>query len=64
MCKPLQQLTETNNCFVWTEKCQNAFDNLKKLLSSAPILSYPFLQGQRFLIDCDAPNVGEGAVLS
>ena len=64
VCKPLHQLTEKNNCFVWTEKCQNAFDNLKKLLTSAPILSYPLLQGQRFLIDCDASNVGVGAVLS
>ena len=64
VCKPLHQLTEKNNCFAWTEKCQNAFDNLKKLLTSAPILSYPLLQGQRFLIDCDASNVGVGAVLS
>ena len=60
VCKPLHQLTEKNNCFA----CQNAFDNLKRLLTSAPILSYPLLQGQRFLIDCDASNVGVGAVLS
>ena len=60
----MHRLTEKKNCFVWTEKCQNAFDNPKKLFPSAPLLSYPLLQGQRFLIDFDASNVEVGAVLS
>ena len=42
----------------------NAFDTIKHLLTSAPVLGYPLLQGQPFLLDCDASNVGIGAVLS
>lgn len=33
-------------------------------MTCAPILSYPLLQGQPFILDCDASNVGIGAVLS
>ncbi|MEW8544975.1 MAG: reverse transcriptase domain-containing protein [Candidatus Thiodiazotropha sp.] len=64
VCKPLHKLTEKNCSFVWTDSCQNAFETIKQLLTSAPILSYPLLQGQLFLVDCDASNVGVGAVLS
>ena len=64
VCKPLHKLTEKNCSFVWTDICQKAFDAIKQLLTSAPILSYPLLQGQPFLLDCDASNVGVGAILS
>jgi hypothetical protein len=29
--RPLHKLTEKNQSFVWTEECQMAFENLKKL---------------------------------
>ena len=64
VCKPLHKLTEKNCSFVWTDICQKAFDAIKQLLTSAPILSYPLLQCQPFLLDCDASNVGKGAILS
>ena len=64
ICKPLHKLTEKNANFVWTDHCQNAFDTIKKLLTTAPILAYPLLEGQPFLLDCDASNGGVGAVLS
>ena len=64
ICKPLHKLTEKDAKFVWTNHCQNAFDTIKQLLTSAPVLSYPLLEGQPFLLDCDASNVGVGAVLS
>ncbi|MEW8546534.1 MAG: reverse transcriptase domain-containing protein [Candidatus Thiodiazotropha sp.] len=64
ICKPLHKLTEKNTKFVWNDHCQIAFNNLKQQLTTAPILSYPLLQGQTFLLDCDASNVGVGAVLS
>ena len=58
ICKPLHKLTEKISSFVWSEQCQNAFDSIKQLLTSAPVLSYPLLQGQPFVLDCDASNVG------
>ena len=64
ICKPLHKLTEKDAKLVWTNHCQNAFDTVKQLLTSAPVLSYPLLEGQHFPLDCDASNVGVGAVLS
>ena len=64
ICKPLHKLTKKESSFTWSDQCQNAFDTIKQLLTSAPILSFPLLQGQPFLLDCDASNVGIGAVLS
>ena len=63
VCKPLHRLTEKASSFVWNDQCQNAFDTVKQLLTNAPVLSYPLLQGQPFVLDCDASNVGVGAVL-
>ena len=40
-----------------------AFDKLKRALTSAPILSYPNNEGL-FILDTDASNNGLGAVLS
>ena len=64
ICKPLHILTELNSKFIWNDKTQTSFDTIKQLLTTAPILSYPLLQDQPFLLDCDASNVGVGAVLS
>ena len=64
ICKPLHKLTQKDVKFNWSVQCQTAFDTVKSLLTSAPILSYPLLQGQPFVLDCDASNVGAGAVLS
>ena len=61
--KPLHQLTETNKQFVWTDECQSAFDELKLLLTTTPILSYPKEHGL-FILDTDASGTGLGAVLS
>ncbi|MCG8079018.1 MAG: reverse transcriptase, partial [Candidatus Thiodiazotropha taylori] len=63
ICKPLHRLTEKDHPFVWSDECQTAFETIKTLLTSAPILSYPLPGGQPFILDCDASNVGVGAVL-
>jgi len=60
--RPLYQLTEPNNDFEWTNECQQAFNQLKELLTSSPILAYR-KQGL-FVLDTDASNHGIGAVLS
>eukprot|EP00731_Ephydatia_muelleri_P029883 Em0021g406a len=37
LAKPLQRLTEKNVTFEWNESCQNAFDQLRACLVSAPV---------------------------
>ena len=61
--RPLHKLCEKQTKFSWTKDCQEAFDCLKELLTSAPILAYPKL-GSQFILDTDASDVGVGAVLS
>ena len=61
--RPLHKLTEANVDFAWTSECQSSFDALKKLLSTAPTLSYPDFSAE-FILDTDASNHGIGAVLS
>jgi len=56
-------LTENSVKFVWTEKCGEAFKELKERLITSLILSYLDSQG-RFILDTDASNHGIGAVLS
>lgn len=51
-----------NNVFQWTAYALRAFDTLKQALSSTPVLSLLDLS-QTFVINCDASNVGIGAVL-
>lgn len=63
MARPLHKLTEANVKFTWTSEYQSPFDTLKKLLSTAPVLSCPDFTIE-FLLDTDACNHGIGAVLS
>uniref|UniRef100_A0A1X7VQ17 Reverse transcriptase RNase H-like domain-containing protein n=1 Tax=Amphimedon queenslandica TaxID=400682 RepID=A0A1X7VQ17_AMPQE len=61
--RPLHRLTEKKAPFHWTSDCANAFTQLKVLLTTAPILSFPDFS-QVFILDIDASNEGIGAVLS
>lgn len=61
--KPLFGLTEEGRKFQWTTECQTAFDRLKEIFISPPVLSFPFGTGE-FILDTDASNHGIGAVLS
>ncbi|GAB1869457.1 RNA-directed DNA polymerase [Camponotus japonicus] len=61
--KPLYVLTENQVKFVWEKECQHAFEKLKSILSSAPVLSFPRGEDE-FILDTDASNIGIGAVLS
>ena len=60
---PLISLTEKDARFVWETTHQNAFDKMKALLVSAPILAYPRDTG-RYIVDTDASLFGMGGVLS
>ena len=47
---------------VWTPKCQEAFDQLKKLCTEAPVLTYPDFT-KPFKLHIDACDWGLGAIL-
>ena len=61
--KPLHRLTERTNRFCWDDKCQRAFDELRRALTSAPVLAFPDFS-RPFVLDTDASDAGIGAVLS
>ena len=62
---PLTDLTKKSapNRVVWTEQCQQAWQKLKDLLCSAPVLKSPDFS-QPFILQTDASEKGVGAVLS
>ena len=49
-------------CFQWYDKCEQSFQELKTLLTSAPVLTLPE-EGVDFIVYCDASGVGYGGVL-
>ncbi len=59
---PLTGLLCKAVCFKWTPECQSAFEALKTLLCSAPVLVAPQF-GKPFLLEVDASGTGVGAVL-
>ncbi|KAG8472903.1 hypothetical protein CXB51_034775 [Gossypium anomalum] len=62
MAAPLTKLIRTGVPFVWTEKQQEAFEKLKKVLTEAPVLIQPE-SGKDFTVYSDASHVGLGCVL-
>jgi hypothetical protein len=60
--KPLTSLLEKGVDFSWIDECQMAFDELKKRLTTAPVLTLPD-QSKRFIVYCDASKDGLGCVL-
>ena len=51
--------------FEWSEKCQSAFDKIKKIITSEPIVCAPdFRSNEPFILYTDGSSVGFGWVLS
>ena len=60
--KPITELLCKGKRYSWSSACQSAFDELKKKLTSAPILAPPD-ESQPFQVFCDASLQGLGGVL-
>ena len=58
---PLTDLTK-KGAFTWTSTAQEAFDCLKKVMSSCPNLALPDFS-EPFILDCNASGEGVGVVL-
>eukprot|EP00253_Pinus_taeda_P029424 PITA_29424 len=60
--KPITTLQRKGIRYEWTEECSKAFSELKRLLTSAPILRVPDMD-KDFTVCTDASKHGLGAVL-
>jgi hypothetical protein len=60
--KPMSELLKKDNKFVWTPKCEESFQEIKKKLTTSPVLALPDIH-QGFVIFCDASRQGLGCVL-
>lgn len=61
---PLYKITE-NRKLNWTESCQSAFDKVRNILSSYPVLAFPrYGPSDEFILTTDGSGIGIGAVLS
>ena len=59
---PMTRMTRKEVKFKWNDLCQKAFQELKRRLTSAPILIVPE-RGQRYTMYCDASKAGLGCIL-
>ena len=59
---PLTKLIRKEEKFIWSEACQNSFDELKQRLTTAPVVTLP-LGSEGFTVYCDASRQGLGCVL-
>ncbi|KAL0415856.1 UNVERIFIED_CONTAM: Retrovirus-related Pol polyprotein from transposon [Sesamum latifolium] len=60
--KPLTNLLKKNAPFNWNDKCTQSFEELKKRLTSAPVLALPSGDGG-YVVYTDASRQGLGCVL-
>ena len=60
--KPLTSLLEKGKEFVWSHECQASFEELRRRLTTAPVLAMPDIH-KSFDIYCDASRQGLGCVL-
>jgi hypothetical protein len=61
--RPLHDLTRKNTPWKWEEKERNAFESLKKSVTSSPILVFPD-ETKPFKVEADSSGYATGAVLS
>lgn len=59
---PISNLLKKNVPFEWTDRCQVVLDELRNILTSPPILSYPNFK-EPFVLTTDASGYAIGSVL-
>jgi hypothetical protein len=60
--KPITNLLKNNTKFNWSSRCNEAFEQLKVLLTTAPVLAQPDIE-KPFDVYCDASGSGLECVL-
>jgi hypothetical protein len=60
--KPITELLKKDTKYVWSKDCDEAFQKLKKLLTTSPVLAQPDI-AKPFDDYCDASGTGLGCVL-
>ena len=63
ICKPLTDMLHKNIKWYWTAACDNAFLELKRLFTEAPVLAH-FDPSRRTVVETDVSDFAKGAVLS
>jgi hypothetical protein len=58
----MSELLKKDNKFFWTPKCEESFQEIKKKLTTSPVLALPDIH-HGFVIFCDASRQGLGCVL-
>ena len=62
--RPLTQ-AQAKTKLVWTDDCQKAFEEVKSLMTTAPVLAYPdYNSKEPLLLTSDGSSCGAGAYLS
>ena len=61
--RPMVQLTKKGADFIWSEACTASFEEVKNILTTAPVMAYPRDEGG-YILDTDACDVSIGAALS
>ena len=57
--KPMTQLLKKDKKFEWTDSCEKSFQELKRKLTTAPVLIVPDIH-KNFEVYCDASRKGLG----
>jgi hypothetical protein len=60
--KPITELLKKRNKYVYSEACDEAFQHLKKLLTTSPVLAQADIT-KPFNVYCDFSGTGLGCVL-
>ena len=60
--RPMTELLKKGVRFIWDDKCEQAFQTLRKVLTTAPVLAQPDIT-RPFDVYCDASGMGLGCVL-
>lgn len=60
---PLNRLTRKDTIWDFNQKCRDAFETLKKVFTTAPILGH-FIPGQQLTVETDTSDYAIAAVLS